>query len=1561
MPTKLARTLLTATVQGDRVGNKLRGTRVRGSPTPARYTSGDKGCVRVKDGELDGNRLYRHNGGNKVTDVVEFGEVGEHQRQHDVAAQEAAVIGTRRRGGIPTTTNNSSVMDGDTFLTTTTTTTTTENPFRGTCMVGGVEYEDGMRVEAAENNKCESCFCLRGQLSCSNHTCNDPPDTEGCTPIYYEGSCCPVGYTCGDSNDLNQLYQRESRQGFEAAENSPANTQNDQPLSSDQSSGPEEDVNEGTLSEDTTEEIPTSIPVSTSKPPPRLRPMARPSPADIARRRQQSRFSTTRNQPTRPQRPSRPKTSTETMSLSERLKKRNKYSRTTTTPQASTTLTSQLRTSPQPLQSLPISTTPTHMEEQQRPKTTTTTSIPNTTTTKPITPAINQPTSTTTTNRLPPNPTTHKPRLTTNKPRRTTTKFESTTRRERPTTTKVPKGTAFRWSKFRYGGTASSTTPRPSTTRAHFILSSQEVTTTLPVRDSWPLSKTTGTGHVGEVFFVQDRKRLTPFAPFTTTSPPWQKPVEVGVGVNVKGNLDDATVFGPILIYDNRVRRDRQQKAKNTTELPTEEEKVTEVTDVPTEETTILPEEELTEKIVVSDNVAAPTNNDPQDSEKEYEVKVTTMLSPAEPLETTVPPQTNSSTTVTPSTPASPSEPAESPLPTTDDVPDAAVPEKPEDTVDIEYLDLDTHIPTYDITVGSSVMTAGHSHHSPVGVGQVIPVKLEPEDLMPHSRPASRPDSQIIIIKRPDHTETVPEEPIMVTEVTEILDQGVSEGETEKPPAQTVTPDDVDEAQQPEHKQEEGNEDLKMEHKSTTEDEVLEAEHKAPETESASEAPRPSILSALFNILTQTERPRPDPTRTSRPKPDRPIPEPSESRPTRFRPERPIPPRLRPEQPGNQRPFRPRPERPGILRPRPDIRNDRPRPERLPPPSRLPFRPRPRPNGRPDFVPPRFRFTTPTPGPDIGTEEETTTEPSSPASASPAEEESSPTPGLPFRFTPPLTETLPRLPPQFTPSTTESTTQVSPQFTRPTTEIPARVPPQFTRPTTEIPARVSPQFTRPTIEIPARASPQFTRPTTEIPARVPPQFTRPTTEIPARVPPQFTRPTTEIPARVPPQFTRPTTEIPARVPPQFTRLTSESPAPSLFIPPFLQATPAEPRPGVVNPNPIPLFILPDPIHTGPTLRPFIPPPAISSVQPASISLQGLPSQPVLESGFQGMRKESEGVTPNIDIHDDYDTQGEPTLPPSLPNLKIIPFVAADALTGPDRPFSSEDPRSTPRPSLLPILPLKEDHEVDTGETSTDSPSTTTPTTTTTTSISQTTTRRPPIIPPRRPLPPRPAIGDATTRRPFLPFGRPGKRPTRPVFKPQPTPASREDQTTADSNPTLSTRPDFLFAFRDRPSTRPPFIPPRRTSSLETTTQNPTTTTSTVPPPPPPPPSTPFRPKPTTILPVQTSRPIDSNDISNLLLQDVFQLPPGQSFSVSQGTPKPSRPVKVAAVLPEIPAAVRDQLPLATDPILASGLLKLSGCNIYGRMYVVKDRIPELSAKCKECRCTPVGVQCLPIC
>jgi hypothetical protein len=53
-------------------------------------------------------------------------------------------------------------------------------------------------------------------------------------------------------------------------------------------------------------------------------------------------------------------------------------------------------------------------------------------------------------------------------------------------------------------------------------------------------------------------------------------------------------------------------------------------------------------------------------------------------------------------------------------------------------------------------------------------------------------------------------------------------------------------------------------------------------------------------------------------------------------------------------------------------------------------------------------------------------------------------------------------------------------------------------------------------------------------------------------------------------------------------------------------------------------------------------------------------------------------------------------------------------------------------------------------------------------------------------------------------------------------------------------------------------------------------------------------------------------------------------------------------------------PVGTSALSLPGMLKLAGCNIYGRMYRVGRIITELSTPCQECWCTELGVQCNPL-
>ncbi|KAG8282581.1 hypothetical protein J6590_033286 [Homalodisca vitripennis] len=76
---------------------------------------------------------------------------------------------------------------------------------------------------------------------------------------------------------------------------------------------------------------------------------------------------------------------------------------------------------------------------------------------------------------------------------------------------------------------------------------------------------------------------------------------------------------------------------------------------------------------------------------------------------------------------------------------------------------------------------------------------------------------------------------------------------------------------------------------------------------------------------------------------------------------------------------------------------------------------------------------------------------------------------------------------------------------------------------------------------------------------------------------------------------------------------------------------------------------------------------------------------------------------------------------------------------------------------------------------------------------------------------------------------------------------------------------------------------------------------------------------------------------------------GTKYSSAHLKPFPTKSTPVATLPLSVP-----------DPGAASGLLKLAGCNIYGRMYRVGRIISELSGPCLECMCTEVGVQCRPL-
>ncbi|CAL4096275.1 unnamed protein product [Meganyctiphanes norvegica] len=460
---------------------------------------------------------------------------------------------------------------------------------------------------------------------------------------------------------------------------------------------------------------------------------------------------------------------------------------------------------------------------------------------------------------------------------------------------------------------------------------------------------------------------------------------------------------------------------------------------------------------------------------------------------------------------------------------------------------------------------------------------------------------------------------------------------------------------------------------------------------------------------------------------------------------------------------------------------------------------------------------------------------------------------------------------------------------------------------------------------------------------------------------------------------RPTENRPDILPPRPTENRPDILPPRLRLPPIV----ADPISDITTNRPLDTTIISDdsPAEEPPLRSPirFTSRPRPTGLLNKPSSRPGfLPSKPVIESGFQGIRDEFGNTRPAglfrpgapEEINDnDYDSDA---LPPSLPNLKIIPFVAADALTnqpeGNIDSFAGDDFR----------ISLQEE------------PATTTTTTTTTeASIRRPFVpgiRRPPILPARRPLRPdangRPNINGRpnSTGRPS-PFA-PGQRPTRPgtrrpFLPPRNTPRDKitsEENSIAPSSTTPSSPPILRFTSK-KPATEFTLLPVEKTTIFvqpepeeEVTTDDlPSIESNTV--------NTPEGPLrlPGPIITKTTessssssisSKPIKTDDISNLFLQDIFGQPEGTKRPPVRFIPassKPITPTKTRTPLPAIPSLITNLFPLAPDPIVAQGLLKLSGCNIYGRMYNIDDRISELSAKCKECRCTPVGVQCLPVC
>lgn len=138
---------------------------------------------------------------------------------------------------------------------------------------------------------------------------------------------------------------------------------------------------------------------------------------------------------------------------------------------------------------------------------------------------------------------------------------------------------------------------------------------------------------------------------------------------------------------------------------------------------------------------------------------------------------------------------------------------------------------------------------------------------------------------------------------------------------------------------------------------------------------------------------------------------------------------------------------------------------------------------------------------------------------------------------------------------------------------------------------------------------------------------------------------------------------------------------------------------------------------------------------------------------------------------------------------------------------------------------------------------------------------------------------------------------------------------------------------------------------------------------------------TTIQPPTTTKEPTKEEDTSFSFDNMFKFLFSEENNEEQKEEKESNLIQITTVKPETTTEVvvpssssstTTQAPTSKEPsspkgaskveesknsIDPSGLLKLAGCNIYGRMYRVGRIISELSGPCLECKCTDIGVQC----
>lgn len=105
---------------------------------------------------------------------------------------------------------------------------------------------------------------------------------------------------------------------------------------------------------------------------------------------------------------------------------------------------------------------------------------------------------------------------------------------------------------------------------------------------------------------------------------------------------------------------------------------------------------------------------------------------------------------------------------------------------------------------------------------------------------------------------------------------------------------------------------------------------------------------------------------------------------------------------------------------------------------------------------------------------------------------------------------------------------------------------------------------------------------------------------------------------------------------------------------------------------------------------------------------------------------------------------------------------------------------------------------------------------------------------------------------------------------------------------------------------------------------------------------------------------EEKETNSLSLDSVFHM----LFDAETSTtpkPKPTRKPAKKTKRPAVKTTTKTMTTTTPVPFKGlDGILKLAGCNIYGRMYRVGKIITELTNPCLECMCTESGVQCSKI-